>query len=164
MPGFYWAGLNAYLSARNGGVVGDEFHSVPFGISKKEGAPMESGKLADCNVDSSIFEAPKLFVVVLNVDEKREVIERRGRGIDLDAPIEQGQKLRMTLNSLGHFEEYEICFLAEHLEPNHIPIEGDHLLQVVGLQPQLREVTDGASTSFRLGHFETGISAFSASA
>jgi hypothetical protein len=72
----------------NAPIVGNELDLVTFGIGEEEGSPMEFGELFWEDIDSEFLQPTPLVVVVVQVDQKREVVERRCGRIDFGSPIE----------------------------------------------------------------------------
>lgn len=74
-------------------VVADELDRVPLGILDEERPPMEEGELLRRHREAQAFELASAGVVVVEVDDECEMVERRALRPNVDATVEQDERL-----------------------------------------------------------------------
>src|SRR6266508_6729506 len=126
-------------STLHAGVVADELDRIAVRIRDEERPPVEKGELLRRHAQAQALELAPARIVVVEVDDEREMVERRRLRRNRGAAVEQDERLRMPFHAFGDLKEDVIVALAPHLEAGDVAVEGPHCREVEDTQGKLAE-------------------------
>jgi hypothetical protein len=132
-----------WLPAKSDGldarVVADELDGISFRIRDEQGPPVEARKFLWTHLHTQPFQLMPPFVVILQADHEGKVVDRGSLAVDLDIAVEENECLWVPFDAVGDPEEHAVRVLSPDLEPDDVPIERQHLPEVVDAQGELSQ-------------------------